>query len=107
MLNLHWALYIVIANIAIAFVEYTYRAGQYQTFAAALPYIVVPILVSQWALFYGFSKADSILLAGAVFSLINIIFRLCVTHYLGETLNVVNWIGVALLAISVILLKVK
>lgn len=48
MLNLHWALYIVIANIAIAFVEYTYRAGQYQTFAAALPYIVVPILVGQW-----------------------------------------------------------
>ena len=104
---MHWIAYLFIANCAIAFVEYTYRAGQYESFFVALPYIIVPILIGQFGLFYGFKEASSLFLASGVFTLINVLFRIAVTYYLGEQLNVANWIGVAMLSTSVILLKVK
>jgi len=102
-----WILWLGMSNLAIAFIEYTYRAGNYQTFISALPYIIIPILIGQLGLFNGFAKADNLMLAGALFSLINIVFRIGVTYYLGEELNLVNWLGVVLLIGSVILLKVK
>lgn len=104
---MHWIAYLFIANCAIAFVEYTYRVGQYQSFFVALPYIIIPILVGQYGLFYGFKLSPSLFLSAGVFTLINVGFRIAITYYIGEHLNLYNWIGVVLLSTSVILLKVK
>lgn len=102
-----WSLWLLLSNIAIAFIEYTYRSGNYHTFLQALPYIIVPVLIGQYGLFNGFRDADSLFLAAAVFSVLNCLIRVIVIHYLGETLNWINWVGVLLLMLSAILLKVK
>jgi len=104
---MHWLLALTGANVCIAFIEHTYRAGQYESFYAALPYIFVPIMLSQWCLFVGFKNAPSLMAAGAFFSLVNIALRIGNTYVLAEHLNRYNWLGVAFLAASVLLLKVK
>ena len=63
--------------------------------------------MGQWGLFYGFKLSPSLFLSAGVFTLINVCFRIAITYYIGETLNFYNWIGVAMLSTSVILLKVK
>jgi len=102
-----WSLWLLLSNIAIAFIEYTYRSGNYDTFLQALPYIIVPILIGQLGLFEGFRRADSLFLAAAIFSCINVSMRVVVCHFIGETLSIVNWVGVALLFCSAILIKIK
>jgi len=104
---MNWLLALVCANISICYIEWTYRAGQHETFYSALPYIFVPIMLSQWALFVGFKNAPSLFAAGACFSLMNVILRIGNTYILAEQLNRYNWLGVAFLAASVLLLKVK
>ena len=105
--NVPWWLYLVLANTSIAYIEYSYRVGAYNTFLEALPMLILPILLGQFGLFYGFRYAESLFVASAVFTLINCLFRVVVVQYIGETMNIVNWMGVALLATSVILLKWK
>ena len=104
---MNWAAWLLVANIGIAWIEHTYRAGQYPTFYTALPYITLPILISQWALFEGFRAAPSLFVAGAFFSIINVGFRIGNSFVLGENLNLYNWLGVVMLAASAILLRVK
>ncbi len=103
----YWAMYLVLANCAIAVVEYIYRTAQFHSFWIALPYIAIPILIGQYGLFHGFVLAPSLFVASGVFTCINILFRIGVTYYIGEHLNLINWLGVLLLFTSVILLKVK
>lgn len=104
---MHWTIYIILANISVAFTEYIYRKGSYENFFVALPVIFPLMLVSQYSLFEGFKNAPSLLLAGAVFSLLNIALRVVNCAYLQENLNFVNWCGVAFMVGSVILLRVK
>ena len=102
-----WALWLLLANGAVAVTEHTYRAAHFATFWQALPWLAVPIVVAQWALFEGFRGAPSLLLAGAFFSIINVAFRVGNSFLLHESLNLYNWIGVVFIAASVILLKVR
>jgi len=100
-----WPLWLLLANIFVAFTEYTYRNGQHNSFTTALPYVIVPILLAQVCLFHGFRGASSIFVAGAFFSLCNVLFRVANTYYLGEHLSLINWAGVTMLAASGVLLK--
>ena len=100
-----WAYYMFIANLAVAFTEFRYRSGGYSTFWQALPWLAVPIVLAQWALFEGFRAAPGLFIAGAVFSLLNVAFRICSVFILGEHMNFLNWIGVVCIAASVILLR--
>lgn len=102
-----WVGYIVLSNIGIFWIEYVYRTGKYDSFIVALPYLVVPVFVSQLGLFYGFRYAPTLLIAGATFTAINIFLRIINTYRLGEGLNLYNWLGVLFLCVSVILLKIK
>jgi drug/metabolite transporter (DMT)-like permease len=104
---MHWTLYLLIANVGVAFTEYSYRGGKYATFLDALPVIALPTLVTQWALYNGFKGATSLFVAGAVFSLINVAFRVVNTYWLGESINWVNWVGIVFLVSATILLKWK
>lgn len=102
-----WLLWLLLANVAIAFVEWSYRVARYSTFLDALPYTIIPILIGQIGLFHGFRGASSLFVAAAVFTLCNVLLRVFVTYYIGETLNIANWCGVVLLVVAVLLLKVK
>lgn len=102
-----YLLWLLVANAGIFWIEHVYRAGKYASFIEALPFIAIPILMGQVGLFYGFRQAPSLLFAGALFTLMNVMLRLVNTYRLGETLNYYNWLGVALLVASTILLKIK
>lgn len=104
---MHYTLWLFLANISIAIVEYVYRAGEYSSFWRALPWLSVPIITAQWALFEGFRAAPSLFLAGAVFSACNVLFRVGNVFILGEHMNTWNWLGVVFIAASVVLLKVR
>lgn len=102
-----WILWILFANTGIFWLEYVYRNGTYSNFIPALPYTIVPILIGQIGLFYGFRAAPNLLIAGAVFTLINVSLRIVNTYRLHETINVYNWLGVIFLIVATILLKIK
>ena len=104
---MHWAAWLLIANGAVAFTEFQYRSGDYSSFWQALPWLALPIVVAQWALFEGFRAAPSLMIAGAFFSLVNVAFRVGNVLILGEHMNTWNWLGVACIVASVILLKVR
>lgn len=102
-----WPAWLILANIAVAVTEHTYRAAHFATFWQALPWLALPIVLAQWALFEGFRASPSLFLAGAVFSGINVLFRIGNVFILGEHMNFLNWLGVVFIAASVILLKVR
>lgn len=102
-----WILWILLANAGIMWLEYVYQTATYSSFLTALPYIVVPILVGQVGLFYGFRSAPNLFFAGAVFTLVNVGLRIINTYIIGESLNWYNIAGVGCLVLSTILLKVK
>lgn len=102
-----WPAWLILANVCVACTEYSYRRGGYDSFWCALPVIALPILLAQWSLFEGFRAAPSLMLAGALFSLINVAFRVGNVMLLGESMNLYNYVGVACIVASVILLRVK
>lgn len=104
---MHWIARVVVANVGIFWIEHAYRAAKYASFFHALPYIALPVLVSQAGLFYGFRQAPSLFLCGAVFTLINVALRVVNAFRLGEVPNAYNWAGILALVAAVILLKVK
>ena len=104
---MNWLVWLLLANAGIFWLEYIYRNGTYDSFIQASPYIVAPIVVSQAGLFYGFRGAPNLLLAGAVFTLMNLALRVVNSYRLGEHLNIYNWLGVLLLIVAMFLLKVK
>lgn len=102
-----YIIWLLVANAGIFWLEYVYRNATYESFIGASPYIVAPIILSQVGLFYGFRLAPSILLAGAMFTVVNVSLRVVNTYRLGEYINGWNWLGVALLIVATFLLKVK
>lgn len=102
-----WLLWLVLASVSATGVEYTYRAASFNSFFGAAPYLCIPICCVQFGLFYGFRSAPSLFLASSVFTLFCVTMRVGSSYYLGESLSWFNWIGVALLVVSVTLLKVK
>lgn len=102
-----WIVWLLVANIAIMWIEFAYRAGTYSSFFTALPYTFLPIMLGQVGLFYSFRLAPSILMAGAAFTLVNVSLRIINTYRLGETINTYNWLGLFFLLVSLFLLKVK
>jgi len=104
---MNWILWIVVSNLGIFWIEYAYRSAKYDNFMEALPFIVIPVFVSQAGLFYGFRTAPSLFLCGAVFTLMNVVLRTVNAYKLGEIPNAYNWTGILFLCVSVVLLKVK
>lgn len=104
---MNYIFWLLFANAGIMWLEYSYRSGSYASFWVALPYIIIPIMVGQIGLFYGFRGAPNLFFAGALFTLINVGLRIVNSFILGEIPNAWNWLGVALMIVSLFLLKVK
>lgn len=102
-----WLAWTFLANVSLLFVEYIYRKGEYPSFFEALPYIVIPIMLGQVGLFHAFRMAPSLLLATAVFTLMNNLCRIVSVQRLGESICAWNYLGVAFMCVGVFLLRVK
>lgn len=102
-----WLFWIALANGAIMWLEHVYRNGSYTSFWQAIPYIIVPVIIGQWGLFNGFRNAPNLLLAGAAFTLMNVLLRIVNSYLLGEQPNAYQYAGVVLLITATFLLKVK
>ena len=89
-----WVVYAFISSLLIIGLEYVYRVGTFGGFVEALPYIIIPILGIQGALFYMFKTAPSYMLGWAVFAVLNTLMRLYVNNYLGEKMNLIVLAGV-------------
>lgn len=102
-----WFIWILIANAGIMYLEHVYRNGAYTSFVTALPYTIIPILMGQVGLFYGFRGAPNLLFAGAIFTVVNVGLRIVNSYLLHEVPNWYQWAGVVLLITATFLLKVK
>ena len=90
-----WLWWILLSNVAIFIIEYIYRKGLFSNFWEALPFTIIPILLGQLGLFYGFRVGGlkTLVLAGAVFTLINAIMRVGNSVILGEKLGFLSFVG--------------
>lgn len=96
-----WWVASLVANLAIATIEATYRAGKFSSFWAASPYLFVPILVAQWALYHSFRGAPTMLAAWALFSAVNAIVRVLNAHCIvGEPTQPLALIGIGIIVLG-------
>lgn len=100
-----WIAWLVLANASIMGIEYVYRVGAFLSFWHALPWLLIPILIAQYSLFDGFRSAPTLFVAGAVFTLIGLIFRATNTLILGEPLGVWQLVGIILMGLAVVAFK--
>jgi hypothetical protein len=97
MMMLPWWAWSVVANVAIAGIEFTNRTGGFANPGQAFNRTWVLILISQAGLFYSWRYAPSFMWAWAVFTSGNIILRVLSSHFLvGETLTWKVGLGVIL-----------
>ncbi len=88
----------IVANLAIAVVEYVNRVGGYTSFGRVLIVTWPLILAAQWGLFHSWRTAPSMLSAWAAFNLGNVILRIIsVRFFVGEPISWVTLAGVALI----------
>lgn len=99
--------WLIAAALAISVVEYFYKLEKYSSFVEVIPFVIVPIVIGQVCLYYGFRNAPSLFIAGAFFSLAAILLRIVNTYWLGGNINLYNWCGIVLLFVSLMLLKIK
>jgi len=97
-----WVIYSIISNLAIMLLEYLYRSNYFKGFWGSLHILIFPIMTAQWALYYLFKTAPSLVLAGASFTVANAGLRLINSWILGENLSVNIYIGVIILVIGVL-----
>lgn len=102
-----WVIWLLVANFSIAFIEYIYRVNKFDDFLQALPSLFLPILIAQMGLFYGYKLAPSLLMAGAVFTLMNMILRVGNVFILGERFGWTEFFAVLLMVGAIFLLKIK
>ena len=95
-----WIVWILSACGAIFFLEYIYRVGHYDSFWKALPYLIVPMLIGQMGLFYGYRLAPSFLLASVIFTLINQGTRPINISLAGEHLSIYGWLAILCVVIG-------
>ena len=83
-----WWVASIIANVVITAIEYLNRTGGYAAFREAIWHTLPLILVAQWALFYTFRDAPSLMMAWWVFAIGSSGMRICNSHFLmGEPVD--------------------
>lgn len=96
----------LLANASIMVVEYLNRTGQYATFWHALLHTGVFIVIAQWGLWAAWSRAPSLMLAWAMFTAGNSLFRLVSVRFMvGEPLSERTLIGVGLMMVALYFIK--
>lgn len=101
-----WAASIV-ANVAIAFIEYINRVGGHDGFFDTLKLTALPIFIAQWGLWGAWSGAPSLMTAWVFFLSGNIILRVITSQcILGELISPTVAAGIVLALSGAYLVKV-
>lgn len=87
--------------------EYIYRTGWITGFWSHLHILAIPILLGQVGLFYGFRLAPSLFLAGAVFTLMNLVLRSVNVLVMKETFGLYQILGLVFMVIATLIFKMK
>ena len=99
-----WFLPLLLASACIQFVEFTNRRAD--TWSSALPVTLIPIVISQWGLYYGWRHAPAMLTAWAVFTLTNAMLRAFVTSWaVGEHFTYLTPLGIAVMFAGQVLVR--
>lgn len=101
---MHWILALIVANIAVFILEYIYRAVP-GNFFTLLYLSTVPILLGQWALFDMFRNAPSLIIAGAAFSIVNVLLRVINSYLVGEAPGDLTYLGILFMILAIIIMK--
>jgi len=106
---MNWIPFILVSNIGIAILEYVYRKAVFASFWASLPYTIIPILIGQFGLFYAFrvGGASSLIMAGMVFTLMNVALRIVNTLLLGEPIGWTQIVALSLFIGASVVLQIK
>lgn len=83
-----WIVFSFSSNVFASWLEYVYRSQAFPTFWLALPKIIIPVVLLQFCIFYSFRLAPNLMLAGAMFTLTNLLIRVAVMYKVGD---VVDW----------------
>lgn len=103
---MNWILWLLIANGGIFFLEWAYRTAYFTNFWSSLYILIIPILMGQLGLFYGFKYAPSLFIAGTVFTLTNILLRIINSLILGEAVGVQQIVALLLVILATVILKI-
>ncbi len=96
-----WWVASIVATLAITVIEYFNRAGGFSSFREALWITGPVILIAQWALFYTFRDAPSLMIAWWVFTIGNSVLRLGNVHFfVGEPVNWRILVGVSFMLLG-------
>ena len=104
---MHWIMWSLVANGGIFFIEYVYRTAKFGSFFHSLPYVIIPILLSQFGLSQSIRHAPSLFIAGITFSVINLILRTVNSIRLGEIPNAYQWCAIGCMALASVLIRMK
>ena len=104
-----WLAWVLLANVGVSITEYIYRAGAFSSFLNALPFLFIPIFISQMGLFYGFrvGGADTLIMAGIVFNVVNQVFRSANSYLLHEPLGWKQLVATLLMVVAFVVLRLK
>ena len=102
-----WIFWLVLANGAIFILEWMYRTSYFVGFWSSLHLLIIPILVGQLGLFYGFRLAPSLFLAGATFTIMNQLLRIGNSAILGEKVGWWQLLAVLLMVVAMLIFKLK
>lgn len=100
-----WILYSILASILVVGTELVYNKQIFSTFWQAIPFIIIPILITQFALFHTFGDAPKWLLAWAVFTYGNSILRAVTAHFTGQPLTINTLVGILVIGLGVYLIQ--
>lgn len=101
-----WWLASLMANVAIATIEYLNRTAGYADYYVAIKHTWWLILIAQAGLFYCWKGAPSFMYAWGFFFAGNCAIRLVSNYFfVGEHINVIGYAGVALIMAGACLVK--
>ena len=105
---MNWLIYTFGSNIIAVSMEYIYRSKMFDNFFQALPYLIIPLLVLSYCLFYMFRFAPSYLMGWVAFAFINAILRMGTNIYMGEPLGfkIIAGIAVSIFGMALIANKI-
>lgn len=97
---MNWIAWLLLSNVSIFWLEYVYRSAKYGSFFHAIPYIAIPVLVSQAGLYYGFRLGPSLIVVGITFTIINVLLRMVNVVRLGEHLGLYQVLALLLMVVA-------
>ena len=104
---MNWIAWLLVSNASIFWLEHAYRSSRYDSFFQALPYIIVPVVISQAGLFYSFRLGPSLIIVGIAFTIINVLLRMINVIRLGEHLGLYQVLALLLMVVAAWLSKMK